>query len=73
MFLWNPVDIGFLAGYSLNALAENSNIGNPGTTFYADRIGTMTVQAATDGGSEVVLGDLIAFDKSNIAEWKDVF
>ena len=73
MYLWNPVDIGYLAGYTIDALAKGSITGAVQETFAVGSLGSRTIVEAADGGTEVMLGDLLKFDKSNIAEWKDAY
>lgn len=73
MYLWNPVDIGDLAGYTLDSLVKGDITGATGDTFTAGSFGEMSVTDAADGGTEVMLGDPFKFDAENIAEWKDVY
>lgn len=73
MYLWNPVNIGYLAGYTLDALVSNKITGAAGETFTAGTLGEKTITSDTENGSEVVLGDLLKFDAENISEWKDVY
>lgn len=73
MYLWNPVDIGYLAGYTLNALIDNKITGDIGNTFSAGSLGEKTITADATGGTEVILGDPYKFDLFNIAEWKSIY
>lgn len=73
MYLWNPVDIGDLAGYTLDALVKGDITGAVGETFSAGELGEKSVSEAPDGGTEVMLGDPFKFDAENIAEWKEVY
>lgn len=73
MYLWNPIDAGYLAAYALNALDNGQITGASGEMFSAGRLGDRTVIDDTEGGTEIMLGDLVEFDKSNIAEWRNVF
>ena len=73
MFLWNPIDVGYLAGHAAMALVEGTITGAEGDTFTAGRLGEYTVVAAADGGTEIILGPPYRFDASNIALWKDVY
>lgn len=73
MYLWNPVDIGYLAGYTINSLKKGEISGVEGDTFKAGTLGEKAVTEATYGGTEVMLGDPFKFDKNNIDEWKDVY
>jgi len=73
MFLWNPIDVGYLAGKVAMALADGTISGAVGESFSAGRLGSRTITAADDGGTEVILGPPFRFDPSNIAEWKEVY
>lgn len=73
MYLWDPRNVGYLAGYTLKALADGSVTGTVGDTFTAGELGEKTVTADKEGGTEVILGAPITFDLSNIDEWQDKF
>ncbi len=73
MYLWNPIDIGYLAGYTAKAMVEGKSTGKVGDTFEVGKLGKRTVTKAGDGGTEVVLGGPFKFDTANIAEWKSVY
>ena len=61
--LWSPVDLGYLAVYVATASAKGEL--EPGaTTFTAGRLGEVKVV-----GDEIILGDPITFDKSNIDQY----
>lgn len=72
MYLWNPIDIGYLAGYAAAALVDGTITGAVGDKFSAGRMGEKEIIA--DGeGTQIMLGDPFKFDSSNIAEWKTAF
>jgi rhamnose transport system substrate-binding protein len=73
MFLWNPIDLGKLAGYTSIALVNGVITGAEGDSFTAPDGTTYTVTAASDGGTEIILGPPFGFTPDNIAEWKDVY
>ena len=73
MYLWNPVDLGYLTAYTGDALVNEQITGVVGDTFNAGNMGERVITAAVDGGTEVMLGDLFKFDKTNIAVWKEVY
>ncbi len=73
MYLWNPVDIGYLAAYATDALVKGTITGETGGKFSAGELGEKSVTAAADGGTEVLLGEPFRFDSQNIAEWKLVY
>jgi rhamnose transport system substrate-binding protein len=73
MYLWNPVDIGYLAGYTMDALVTDTITGATGDSFNAGDLGEKVITDAADGGTEVMLGDPFKFDSDNIAEWKEIY
>ena len=73
MFLWNPIDVGYLSAYAATAAVNGKITGKAGETFSAGRLGNFTIVSANDGGTEVLLGAPFRFDKSNIEEWKKVY
>lgn len=73
MFLWNPIDVGYLGSYVATALVKGTITGKVGEKFKAGRLGDYTITQAPDGGTEVLLGPPFKFDKSNIEEWKTVY
>src|SRR5437763_12524132 len=56
--LWNPGDLGYLAIYTLNAIATGQITGKAGDTFKAGKLGQYTINA--DG--TVLLGKPTVFD-----------
>ena len=73
MYLWNPIDIGYVAGYTMDALVKGTITGAVGDKLTAGELGEKAVTEAADGGTEVMLGDPFKFDPENIAEWKEVY
>ena len=68
--LWNPSNLGYLAGYAAAALASGTASLTPGSTFTAGTLGKYTVLAPTTGvGPSVVLGPPFVFTKANIAQF----
>lgn len=76
MFLWNPIDLGKLGGFTAVALTTGQITGAVGDTFEAAGMEnspyTLTALASGDG-SEVILGPPFKFDPENIDEWKDIY
>ena len=65
--LWNPSNLGYLAGYAAASLASGSASLMAGSSFKAGSLGTYKVlPAAGTTGPSVVLGPPTVFDKSNI-------
>ncbi len=73
MFLWNPIDVGYLGSYVATALVKGTLTGAVGETFTAGKLGQRTITQAPDGGTEVLLGPPFKFDAKNIADWKTVY
>jgi rhamnose transport system substrate-binding protein len=73
MFLWNPIDVGFLTAYAAVAAVNGDITGAAGETFSAGRLGNFEIVPAGDGGTEVLLGAPFKFEPSNINDWKDVY
>lgn len=73
MFLWNPVDLGYLAAYTSKALDDGTITGKIGDSFTAGKLGKFSVTKASDGGTQVLLGPPFKFDKSNIDQWQSKF
>lgn len=63
--LWNPADLGYLAIYTLHAIATGEIAGQPGDTFEAGKLGSYTI--ADDG--TVLLGPPTVFDSENIDDF----
>jgi rhamnose transport system substrate-binding protein len=65
--LWNPSNLGYLAGYAAAALASGTITLSPGSSFTAGKLGSYKVlPAAGTTGPSVVLGPPTVFDKTNI-------
>ncbi|SDO49892.1 rhamnose transport system substrate-binding protein [Nakamurella panacisegetis] len=65
--LWNPSDLGYLAGYAAASLASGITTTATGAKFTAGKLGEYTVLAPSgDTGPSVVLGPPTVFDSSNI-------
>lgn len=71
MYLWNPIDVGYAAGYASVELV-NGKTGALGETFEIGELGSFEVVEDGDG-TQIMLGDPFKFDSSNISEWKDVY
>ena len=60
--LWNPANLGYLAGYAAVEFASEKVNGSQGQTFSAGKLGTFTVGA----DKTVLLGPPFVFNSSNI-------
>ena len=68
--LWNPSNLGYLAGYAAASLASGTASLTPGSNFSAGSLGSYTVLAPAAGtGPSVVLGPPTVFDKTNISQF----
>lgn len=72
MYLWNPIDLGYLAGRASAALFNEEISGEVGEAFDAGRLGEKEIIQVGDG-TETMLGDPFRFDADNIDEWKEVY
>jgi rhamnose transport system substrate-binding protein len=65
--LWNPSNLGYLAGYAAASLASGITDGTAGSKFSAGKLGSYTILAASGTtGPSIVLGPPTVFDKSNV-------
>ena len=68
--LWNPNDLGYLAGYAAASLASGTASLTTGSSFTAGKLGSYTVLAPSGTtGPSVVLGPPTVFDNSNIDQF----
>jgi rhamnose transport system substrate-binding protein len=68
--LWNPSNLGYLAGYAAAALASNTATLSTGSSFKAGKLGSYKVLAPAAGtGPSVVLGPPTVFDSANIDQF----
>jgi rhamnose transport system substrate-binding protein len=67
--LWNPEDLGYLAGYAVSAIANQQITGKVGEKFKAGKLGQYTIVKGSDGRPQVILGPPFVFDKSNVAKF----
>ncbi len=72
MYLWNPIDVGYLAGYAAEALVMGEITGAERDTFVAGDLGERTIITVGDG-TEIMLGMPFEFNAENIAEWKVIY
>ena len=53
--LWNPEDLGYLAGYAVSAFADGKIKGKVGETFKAGKLGTYKIILGPDKRPQVIL------------------
>src|SRR5262245_18340927 len=68
--LWNPENLGYLAGYAIASISSGLIKGNVGEKFKAGKLGPYTIIKGPDGRPQVILGPPFVFDKSNVAKFK---
>jgi rhamnose transport system substrate-binding protein len=73
MFLWNPIELGYLGGYVATALTKGTITGKVGDKLTGGKLGQFSVTQAGDGGTEILLGPPFKFDPDNIDTWKSVY
>lgn len=73
MYLWNPSEVGYLAAWAMDALVEGALRGEPDEILTAGTLGDKVVTQSEDGGTEIVLGNPMVFDATNIAVWGELF
>ena len=66
--LWNPNDLGYLAGYAAVAIASGDITGKLGESFTAGKLGKYKIINGA-GGPQVVLGPPFPFNKKNVAKF----
>ena len=68
--LWNPINLGQLAGYAVANIASGVITGVAGDKFTAGNLGAYKVLPASGTtGPSVVLGPPFVFDKTNVAKY----
>jgi rhamnose transport system substrate-binding protein len=68
--LWNPEDLGYLAGYAVSALADGTITGKVGETFKAGKLGSYKIIKGPDGRPQVILGPPYTFTIKNVDKFK---
>ena len=64
--LWNPENLGYLAGYAVAALADGKITGKAGETFTAGKLGKYKIIKGPDGRPQVILGPPFTFTIKNV-------
>jgi rhamnose transport system substrate-binding protein len=65
--LWNPSNLGYLAGYAAASLASGITDGTAGSKFSAGKLGSYTILPASGTtGPSIVLGPPTVFNKANV-------
>jgi rhamnose transport system substrate-binding protein len=67
--LWNPENLGYLAGYAVAAIASGDIKGKVGESFKAGKLGPYHIIKGPDGRPQVILGPPFTFDKTNVTKF----
>lgn len=73
MYLWNPIDVGYISAYACNALVRGEITGAAGEIVNAGIHGDKRITESADGGTEIVMGNPFMFDPGNISVWREIF
>lgn len=73
MYLWNPIDMGYVAAYAADALVSGEMAAQVNEVLSAGNRGIMKTTLASDGGIEIVVGNPYMFDSSNVTVWEEIF
>jgi len=68
--LWNPEDLGYLAGYAIAAFADGKVTGKVGETFTAGKLGKYKIINGPDKRPQVILGPPFTFTIKNVDKFK---
>jgi rhamnose transport system substrate-binding protein len=68
--LWNPEDLGYLAGYAIAALSDGKIKGTVGETLKAGKLGTRKITKGPDGRPQIILGPPFVFTIKNVDKFK---
>jgi len=68
--LWNPEDLGYLAGYAIVAFADGKVTGKVGQTFTAGKLGKYKIINGPDKRPQVILGPPFTFTIKNVDKFK---
>src|SRR5262249_10648672 len=68
--LWNPENLGYLAGYAVSALADGKITGKVGEKFTAGKLGSYTIIRGPDKRPQVILGPPYTFTVTNVDKFK---
>ena len=73
MYLWNPIEVGYISAYACHALVESGITGMSGEIIRAGKMGDKRISDCADGGTEIVVGNPCMFDSENISVWQEIF
>jgi rhamnose transport system substrate-binding protein len=64
--LWNPENLGYLAGFAVSAISSGQIKGKVGESFNAGKLGKYHIIKGPDKRPQVILGPPFVFDKTNV-------
>jgi len=73
MYLWNPIEVGYISAYACHSLVEGEIAGIAGEIIHAGKMGDKRISDCADGGTEIVVGNPYMFDPENISVWREIF
>ena len=68
-FLWNPIELGYVASYAAVAMVNGEFTGAAGEKLAAGEMGELEVTESDDGGSILFLNKLNSFTKDTVDAW----
>src|SRR5690242_105140 len=68
--LWNPEDLGYLAGYAVASIASGEITGKVGETFTPGNLGKYKIIKGPDNRPQVILGPPYTFTIKNVDKFK---
>ena len=68
--LWNPEDLGYLAGYAISALRRRQDQGEGRRDLQGRKLGTYTIIIGPDKRPQVILGPPYMFTIKNVDKFK---
>ena len=71
-FLWNPIDLAYVASYLAVALVNGDVTGAVGETIAAGEKGDLPIIDGDDGGATLYLGELNTFNLDTVDAWVDI-
>ena len=73
MYLWNPIDMGYISAYACDGLVKGEITGAAGEIIRAGKLGDKRIDECAEGGTEIVVGNPYMFDSENISVWQEIF
>ena len=71
-FLWNPIELGYVASYAAVAMVNGEFTGAAGEKLAAGEMGELEVTESDDGGTILFLNKLNSFTKDTVDAWVDI-